>query len=277
MSALWLSVVLAATPRVGTTLHPYDAWVRNIVDGTPVEVVAVLPAEIDAGNYQPTPEDVARLRGLDALVVNGLGHDAFIEEMVKASGNSKLVLIRANDGVPLLKVWKGEAPNSHTFLSLSRAGQQVQVIARTLGRLFPAWAKQFQTNAAVYVQKLRALKAETLAAVKTARHHQVITVHDGYAYLLEELGLTLVGVVEPAHGLLPSAKELGAIVELIKTSHVEVVLSEETFPAAMVEVLKQNGARVAVISHIATGDYSKDAFLDAMRANLKTLVAALNQ
>ena len=30
--------------RVGTTLHPYDSWTRNVVRGTDVEVVPSCPA-----------------------------------------------------------------------------------------------------------------------------------------------------------------------------------------------------------------------------------------
>ena len=36
------------------------------------------PGEIDAGDYQPRPEDIKKLADLDAIVVNGIGHDDFI-------------------------------------------------------------------------------------------------------------------------------------------------------------------------------------------------------
>ena len=74
--------------RVGVTLHPYYSWTANVVAGVPgAEVVPVLPGEIDAGNYQPSPDDIAKLAQLDAIVINGIGHDDFIRDMIKASGN----------------------------------------------------------------------------------------------------------------------------------------------------------------------------------------------
>ena len=76
-----------ATPplKVGVTLHPYYSWTMNVVGDTGVEVRPILPGEVDAGDYQPRPEDIKKLADLDAIVVNGVGHDDFIFDMIKAS------------------------------------------------------------------------------------------------------------------------------------------------------------------------------------------------
>ena len=85
--------------KIGATLHPYFSWTKNVVGDAPgVEVRSILPGDVDAGDYQPSPKDIQKLSDLDALVVNGIGHDDFIGAMIKASGNTKLVVIRANEG-----------------------------------------------------------------------------------------------------------------------------------------------------------------------------------
>src|SRR6478736_6633422 len=96
---LALTSTAAAQPgrtlKIGVTLHPYYSWTKNVVGNLPgYEVRAILPGEIDAGDYQPRPEDIKKLVDLDAIVVNGIGHDDFIMPMIKASGNKKLVIIR---------------------------------------------------------------------------------------------------------------------------------------------------------------------------------------
>ncbi|HSP97256.1 MAG TPA: zinc ABC transporter substrate-binding protein, partial [Candidatus Dormibacteraeota bacterium] len=98
--------------KVGVTLHPYYSWTSNVTRGTDVEVRPILPGEIDAGDYQPRPEDIKKIADLDAIVVNGVGHDDFIFDMIKASGSDKIVIIRPNDGVPLLKAANGGTVNS---------------------------------------------------------------------------------------------------------------------------------------------------------------------
>jgi zinc transport system substrate-binding protein len=266
----------AAPLKVGVTLHPYYSWTSNVARGTDVEVRPILPGEVDAGDYQPRPEDIKKIADLDAIVVNGVGHDDFIFDMIKASGNGKLVVIRPNDGVPLLAAAHGGTINSHTFISFSNAMQQTYAIARALAALRPALAARFQANAADYAKRLRAIKAAAAARLAGAAVHRVVTVHDGYAYLMQEFGIEIAGVVEPAHGLVPSAKELGDMVDLIRREQVTVVFSEESFPQPLLQVLRDNGhARVYVISHIAYGAFTPDKFETEMARNADTIVQAL--
>jgi zinc transport system substrate-binding protein len=281
-----LALMLIASPgaaadaphrlRVGVTLHPYYSWTANVVGSADVEVVPVIPGEIDAGNYQPSPRDIARLADLDAIVVNGVGHDEFVFDMIKASGNTTITVIRPNDSVPLLRAAHGTAMNSHTFLSFTNAIQQTYFIARALGQLRPALAAVFQENAAEYARRLRSIKADAARTLADARITRVVTVHDGYGYLMQEFGIEIVGVVEPAHGLVPSAAELERMVDLMKREKIRVVFSEESFPAPLLEVLREStGARVYLISHIATGTYTADEFERQMRGNVAAMIRAL--
>ncbi|GMU61987.1 MAG: hypothetical protein AMXMBFR34_37500 [Myxococcaceae bacterium] len=271
-----LALTLTAAPlKVGVTLHPYFSWTATVSAGLPVEVVPVLPGDVDVGAYQPRPEDVAKLGSLDALVINGIGHDDFILEMLKASGNTRCRVIRVNDSTALLRGAHGEAVNSHTFLSFSNAIQQSHVIARALGELRPELQAALTKNATAYGKKLRAQRADAVKRLLPFKGARVITVHDGYSYLLQELGVGLAAVVEPSHGLVPSAAELGRVVDLVKKERVKLVLSEATFPRAMTEVLAQSGARVVVVSHIATGAYTRERFEQEMQANVDALVTGL--
>ncbi|MBX3156055.1 MAG: zinc ABC transporter substrate-binding protein [Deltaproteobacteria bacterium] len=263
--------------RIGVTLHPYYAWTANVIAGVPgMEVTNVLPGEVDAGSYQPSPGDIAKIAKLDVLVVNGIGHDDFIGDMVKSSGNTRLVTIAVNEGTPLLAGGHGEAKNSHTFISFTNAIQQTRLIARRLGELRPQHADKLRANAAAYADRLRGLLGTASQQLAKAKVKKVVTVHDGYAYLLQELGITLGGVVQPSHGLIPSAKELGEMIDLMKKEAVTVVLTEEDFPDKLLAPLREaTAARVYVIGHVATGAYTPQKFEVEMRTNADTLVKAL--
>ena len=263
--------------RVGVTLHPYYSWTANVIAGVPgAEVVPVLPGEIDAGNYQPSPDDIAKIAKLDAIVINGIGHDDFIRDMIKASGNTHLTIIEANAETPLVKGAHGDAPNSHTFISFTNAIQQTKLIAKKLGELRPASADAFAANASAYVDKLRALQSAAAQKLAGAKIKRVVTVHDGYTYLLQEFGIELAGVVQPAHGLTPSAKELGDMIALMKQEKLTIVLTEEDFPEKLLATLRDaTGAKVYIISHVAVGAYSPTEFETVMSKNAGTLVQAL--
>ncbi len=64
------------TLKVGITLHPYYSYVSNIV-GDRAEIVPLVDAGFNPHSYELQPTDLKRLLGLDALVVNGIGHDEF--------------------------------------------------------------------------------------------------------------------------------------------------------------------------------------------------------
>ncbi len=263
--------------KIGVTLHPYYSWTRNVVGDLPgYEVRPILPGEIDAGDYQPRPDDVKKLMDLDAIVVNGIGHDDFIMPMIKASGNKKIVIIHVNETTPQIHAAHGTGVNSHTFISFTNAIQQTYLIQRAIAALRPADAAALQKNAGDYARRLRLIKSKAAQQLAEAKITRVVTVHDGYGYLLQEFGLEVAGVVQPAHGLTPSAGELRDMVQLLRREKIKVVFSEETFPEAMLKVLRDEaGVKVYIITHIASGAYTADKFEREMQRNVDTMVRAL--
>jgi zinc transport system substrate-binding protein len=270
--------------RVGVTLHPYYSWTSNVVGNLPgYEVRALLPGDVDAGDYQPRPQDIKRLADLDVVIVNGIGHDDFIFPMLKASGNTRATIVRVNAETPMIRALRpgsgqavASAVNSHTFISFSNAIQQTYAIQRALARLRPQDAAALQQNAAEYARRLRTIKARASSQLADATVTRVVTVHDGYGYLLQEFGLEVGSVVQPSHGLTPSAGELRDMVALLKREKITVVFSEATFPEPLLRVLRDEaGVSVFIISHIASGPFTADKFEREMQANADTMIRAL--
>lgn len=271
----------AASPpgklRIGVTLHPYYSWTVNVA-GDAAEVVPILPGDVDPHAYQPRPEEIRRLETLDAVVVNGQGHDEFLPPMLKAAGKGAIARIEPARGVPPMKSADGSGTNSHSFLALTGAIQQVQEIARALSRLDPPHAAVYTENARTYGKRLRAILADGLARLEPVDTAAVrlATVHDGYAYLFRELGLTVTAVVQPRHGLEPSARQLADTIDRIKAAKVDVLFTEMDLARKYVDTVeKESGCRLARLTHIAGGPYTADRFERDMKANVDAIVAAL--
>ncbi len=263
--------------KIGVTLHPYFSWTKNVVGDLPgYEVRSILPGEVDTGDYQPRPDDIKKLVDLDAIVVNGIGHDDFIMPMLKASGNKRIVIIRPNETTPQIHAVRGTGVNSHTFISFTNAIQQTYAIQKAIAALRPQDAAALQRNAADYARRLRVIKSKASQQLAEAKITRVVTVHDGYGYLLQEFGLEVAGVVQPAHGLTPSAAELRDMVKLLQRDKIRVVFSEETFPEPLLKVLRDEaGVKVYTITHIASGAYTADKFEREMQRNVETMIRAL--
>lgn len=273
----------AAKLRVGITLHPYYSFVANIV-GDRADIVPLIDADANPHGYAPQPADMVRIMSMDVLVVNGIGHDTWAFEILDAAGmRKKLKLIYANDGVSLIPVAgapSGEkVVNPHTFISTTAAIQQVYTIARRLGELDAANATFYRDNARRYALEIRKLRAEFDAKIVNAdlSKFRCATMHSGYDYILQELGLQVSAVIEPRHGVEPTARQLAETIDRIKAAKVNVLFAEKYFASKLSDTIRQaTGVRMYSISHISSGTYTPEKFIEEMRENLTTLAAAIN-
>jgi zinc transport system substrate-binding protein len=268
--------------KVGITLHPYYSFVANIV-GDRADIVPLIAADANPHGYAPQPADMIRITSMDVLVVNGIGHDTWAFEILDASGmRDKLRLIYANDGVSLIPVAGdpsgAKVVNPHTFISTTAAIQQVYTIARSLGELDPDNAKYFRDNARRYALEVRKLRAEFDAQIAGAdlSKFRCATMHSGYDYILQELGLQVSAVIEPRHGVEPTARQLAETIDRIKAANVNVLFAEKYFASKLSDTIKDaTGVKMYSISHISSGEYTPGKFVEEMRENLTTLATAI--
>jgi zinc transport system substrate-binding protein len=276
--------------RIGVTLHPYYSWVANIV-GELARVVPVLPEDADPHTYQPRPDDMQALQDLDVIVINGAGHDAFIEPMLQAAGRDSVPRIRPMDGVPLLPAAGAggddtatdtsaptSAHNSHAFLSVTSAAQQIFNIAAELGKLDVEDAPRFQKNARQYVRRLRWMQTRAMAEIGNLdlTDVRIATVHDGYSYLFRDVGLAVAAVIQPRHGVEPSPRQLADTIARLRDARVDLLFTELDFPQKVVDLIREEtGVRPFKLSHVSRGPYSADKYEQDMTGNFQAIIAAL--
>lgn len=279
--------------NIGVSLHPYYSWVKNIV-GDAAEVMPVIPPDVDPHSYQPVAADMERLGKLDAVVVNGIGHDEFIKPMLKAIDRPKLVVIDTSKGLPLIPSFNDKhyafeekegseakvSYNSHTYIAITGAIQQMQMINRELGKLCPDQAPVFTKNLRAYASKLRNMLSATLTKINSLKRDnlRIATVHDGYSYLFQELGIEVSAVVQPRHGVTPSTKQLQDTIKRIKQAKVNILFSELDYEKKYVDIIfQETGCRIYSLSHISNGEYTKEHFEQSMQKNMDTIVQALTE
>lgn len=286
--ALASSAGAAQKLTVGVTLHPYYSWVANIAGDT-VNLQTVIPEDVDPHSYQMRPQDLEHLGKLDVIVVNTLGHDDYIEEMLEAAGRKDIKRILPNTGLALIPsahksyAFDGDdsgkvSYNSHSYIAILGAIQQINTIAAELGKLVPESAGLYQKNARAYAKKLRKMLRAALQKldVVKAQNMNIATVHDGYAYLFQELGITTDAVIQPRHGIEPSARQLADTIKRIKKENVNVLFTEVDYQKKYVDtIFDETGCRLYSLSHVSSGKYSADKFVLDMQINLDTIIKAL--
>ncbi|MDV5167602.1 zinc ABC transporter substrate-binding protein [Photobacterium rosenbergii] len=267
--------------NIGITLQPYYSYVKAVV-GDKASIIPLVDAGFNPHNYQPQPNDLRRLKQMDAIVVNGIGHDDFALKVIAAANRKDLVVIEANKDVPLLpamgqSVGDG-AVNPHTFVGLSTTIQKVYTIANEISKLDPENARFYRANARKYSIAFRKFKHEAMVQLGDLNTSGMVvaTTHNAYGYLLQEFGVDVAAVIEPAHGVEPSASQLQETIEKIRHSGIDVLFYELNMPNRYVDTIeKATGVQLYRFSHMTHGPYEAGKVEKEMKENLDTLIEAM--
>ena len=269
--------------KIGVTLQPYYSFAVNIVKDKADVIPVVRLDQYDSHSYQPKPDDIKRMNTLDVLIVNGIGHDEFIFDILNSADRKKdIKVIYANKNVSLMPIAGSiraeKVMNPHTFISITTSIQQVYNIAKELGEIDPANKEFYLKNSREYAKRLRKLKADALNEVKNLGNVdiRVATLHGGYDYLLSEFGIDVKAVIEPSHGAQPSAADLEKVIKIIKDQKIDIIFGEKNFNNKFVDTIhKETGVEVRSLSHMTNGPYEADSFEKFIKIDLDEVVNAI--
>ena len=267
-----------ATLSVVATTTVFADIVRN-VGGERVTVTSIIPAGVGPEDYEPKPADAKKLAGADLVVSNGVGLDGFLDKLVNAAGEGSVSRLVLGDGIPTIDV-DGE-PNPHFWLDPSLvASRYVPAISAALTKLDPAGAATYAANAAAYATELDALDAANKAKIETipVADRKLVTFHDAFPYFAAHYGFEVIGVILANVGQEPSATELAALVEKVKSAHVKAVFSEAQFSPELAHTLAQEAGVSSIVTSLyndTVGPPPNDTYLTMMAWNVDEIVESL--
>lgn len=263
--------------HIVTSFYPMYVATINITQGVDGVTVTNMtkPQTGCLHDYQLMTEDMKTLEKADAFVINGAGMESFLDKVVNQQKNLKI--IDASKGIELLK--DGDEENPHVWLSVTDAILQVKNIAEQLKAADPKHADAYEKNAAAYIKKLEALKAEMHAELDTVPNKDIVTFHEAFPYFAKEFGLNIISVVEREPGTEPTPAELQETIEQVKKLPVKVLFTEPQYsPSAAETIARETGAKIYTLDPVVTGeanDEAINAYIDTMKKNMKTLKTAL--
>ena len=264
--------------RIVTSFYPMYVATINITDGVDgVEVYNMTKPQTGClHDYQLMTEDMKTLEKADAFVINGAGMEDFMDKVTEQQ--KKLKVIDASRGIELIHDDE-EGDNPHVWLSVTDAITQVRNIADQLKEADPAHAASYEKNAVAYIEKLTSLKSEMHAALDNVPHKDIVTFHEAFPYFAKEFNLNIIGVVEREPGTEPTPTELQETIEQVNALPTKVLFTEPQYsPAAAETIARETGAKIYTLDPVVTGEATpaaKNAYIDTMKKNMKTLQEAL--
>ena len=260
------------------------------VGGDLVEVVSLVPANLDAEDYQPKPQDVLRLKNARLVVRVGLDYDLWLDRLLFASFTREIKrggpgYVDASFGVALLEVrgvtvgpGDGHAHgsgNPHYWLDPKNAEIITANILEGLARIDPANTKAYEANRAAFLARLERKIAEWETKLASLKAMPIVAYHNSWPYFARRFRLDLVGFIEIKPGVPPTPSHLAGIIQTMKTRGVRVVVREPQEPERDVAfVAGRAGASVVVLAASVGALPNTPDYISLFDANVTALTAA---
>lgn len=273
-----------ARPIVVATIYPLAEFAREI-GGKRVEVRTLVPAGVEPHDYEPSPQDVARIMRARLFIYDGAGLEPWTERLLPALP-SGVGVVRATQGLTLLKAAGGTGPaglDPHAWLDPVRAQQMIATIEDALVNADPAGAETYRRRAAALRGHLADLHVRFTDGLARCERRLVVATHTAFTYLAARYRLELVGLA----GLAPEAElspgSLAALARTLRARDVRTIFVEPLGSRRAAEALaREVGARTLVLDPIegvvgvADPDIQAGAgYLRLMQDNLTALRAGL--
>src|ERR1041384_7893832 len=163
------------------------------VGGDRVAAISLAPANMDAEDYQPRPQDVLRLKNARLMVRVGLDYDLWADRLLAQAGKPEISrggpgYVDASFAIAVLElrgmsVGPGDghahgSGNPHYWLDPKNAEMITGTILEALARLDPAHADSYAANRAAFLARLQAKMTEWEAKLAPLRAMPIVAYHN---------------------------------------------------------------------------------------------------
>ena len=235
-----------------------------MVGGDRVAAASLVPPAMDAEDYQPRPQDLARLKDAQLVVRVGLDYDLWFDRLLKQANKPDLLrggagYVDASFGIALLEV-RGSAVgdqgghahgsgNPHYWLDPANAEIVTGFLLEAMARRDPPNAKYYEAQRIAFLDRLKVKIATWEAALKGVQGQPILAYHNSWAYLARRFRLNIAGTIEPKAGVPPSPSHLAQLVRMMNEQKVRLIVRQPFEPAKLPAFLASKaGAKVVVLA-----------------------------
>ncbi len=266
------------TAPILTTTRPVYDFTTALCRGTELEVALLINENVSClHDYSLSTTQMKKLENAKVVIMSGAGLEEFQSDILLRCN----YLVDASEGVTLIECEEGHThehnghshdTDAHIWLSPKNAKTMVANICKSLVKQFPAYENIFQENLAQLLTDLDKLQHYGDETLKELTCRELITFHDGFAYLAQAFDLTIIAAVEEESGSEASAKDLITLIQQVRQHKLPAVFSETNGSTSACGIIAaETGVQVFHLD-MGMGDGS---YFDTMYHNINTLKEAL--
>lgn len=263
--------------RVVTTFTVIQDIAQNVAgDAAIVESITKPGAEIH--EYRPTPRDIVKAQSADLVIWNGLYLERWFEKFFNNVENVPSIVV--SDGIDPMGIREGAytgKPNPHAWMSPTNAVIYVENIRKALVKHDPDNAETYNTNAAAYTAKIKAMDVplrKRLSAIPKEQRY-LVTSEGAFSYLARDYGMRELYLWPINADQMGTPRQVRHVIDEVRKNKIPVVFSESTVsdkPAR--QVAKETGARyggVLYVDSLSEAGGPVPSFLDLLQVTVATI------
>lgn len=279
-----------------TTIFPSYDFVREIA-GDNVNITLLLPPGSESHSYEPTPQDIIKIKNCDLFIYNGGKSDNWVNTILDSIDNDLNVLLMT-DSVDIVeeKIIEGmETENGniaddikeaeydeHIWTSPVNCIKIVSAIRDALIKIDTDKSNIYTENAAVYIKKLEKLDSEFRSFAEYSSNKTLIFGDRfPFRYFADEYNFKYYAAFPGcSNETEPSASTLSFLIDKVKAENIKTVFYIEFSNHLIADSISEaTGAKTALLHSCHT--VSREdiingiSYLSLMEQNLITLKEAL--
>jgi ABC-type Zn uptake system ZnuABC Zn-binding protein ZnuA len=277
--------------NVVTSVSPITNIVKNVA-GEKVTLTGLVPEGVNSHTFELVPSDIVKVNDADLVIIDGLGLEVNVEDVVDQAQNTnpELQILKLGDNTitPDQYVFDfsfpegGGDPNPHLWLNVPYAMKFANLTRDKLIEMDPANADYYTKNTDQYITKLRQLDEGIMKAVQTVpeENRKLLTYHDSWAYFAPRYGMVVIGAIQPSDFGQPTPREVAGLIEQIKAENVPAIFGSEVFPTEVVDQIA-NEANVQIVGTLSDDDLPGDpgdpqnTYVGMMLENMENMLVPL--
>ena len=265
------------TADIAATTLPVYQFTAMLCEGTGLTVTRLVNESVSClHDYSLQVSQVRAVEQARLIVISGAGLEDFMDDLLQGRQ-----VIDASQGISLLESCHDHAHeheghhhehDAHIWLSPVNAMAMVENIFTGLCAQFPENKEVFEENRNTLLLQLQDLQNYAETQLRDLSSRELITFHDGFAYLADSFDLTILEAVEEESGSEASASELIHLIEEVAHHNLPAIFTETLGSVSAARIIaEETGAQIHTLDMIMHGD----SYFDAMYRNIDTLKGAL--